>query len=69
MPIDLDDPIVLMPSWASTSNGHAWPWPISVLATREWDLEDARSVIEQLVHEIPDHDVRGRFARLSTAVC
>jgi hypothetical protein len=54
---------------------------LKVLATRERDLEDARSVIEtqgkrlddalirteiqQLIEEIPDHDVRGRFARLS----
>jgi hypothetical protein len=52
---------------------------------RERDLEDARSVIEtqrtrldeslirteiqQLITEIPDHDIRGRFARLSTAAC
>ena len=58
---------------------------MKVLATRERDLEDARSVIEtqrtrldqslirteirQLIEEIPDHDVRGRFARLSTAGC
>ena len=58
---------------------------LKVLATRERDLEDARSVIEkqrtrldfalirteiqQLSDEIPDHDVRGRFARLSTADC
>lgn len=57
---------------------------LKVLATRERDLEDARSVIEtqrtrldlalirteiqQLIDEVPDHDVRGRFARLSTAV-
>lgn len=57
---------------------------LKVLATRERDLEDARSVLEtqrprldlelirteihQLIDEIPDHDVRGRFARLSTAV-
>lgn len=56
---------------------------LKVLATRDRDLEDARSVIEtqrarldlalirmeiqQLSDEIPDHDVRGRFARLSTA--
>jgi len=54
---------------------------LKVLATRERDLEDARSVIDtqrtrldealirteiqQLVEEIPDHDIRGRFARLS----
>ncbi len=54
---------------------------LKVLATRERDLEDARSVIEmqrprldvaliqmeieQLIEEIPDHDIRGRFARLS----
>ena len=54
---------------------------LKVLATRERDLEAARSVIEtqrtrldhalirmeieQLIDEIPDHDVRGRFARLS----
>jgi nucleotidyltransferase DUF2204 len=58
---------------------------LKVLATRERDLEDARSVIEtqqarldmtmirmeiqQLIEEIPDHDIRGRFARLSTATC
>jgi hypothetical protein len=51
-----------------------------VLATRDRDLEDARSVIEaqrkrldeslireeieRLAEEIPDHDIRGRFARL-----
>jgi Nucleotidyl transferase of unknown function (DUF2204) len=56
---------------------------LKVLATRERDLEDARSVmetqrtrldhalirteIEQLIDEIPDHDVRGRFARLLPA--
>lgn len=56
---------------------------LKVLATRERDLEDARSVIEtqrtrldhalirtelqQLVEEIPDHDIRGRVARLSIA--
>jgi hypothetical protein len=55
-----------------------------VLATRERDLEDARSVldvqrprlddtlirteIQQLVEEIPDHDIRGRFRRLSEGV-
>lgn len=54
---------------------------LKVLATRERDLEDALSVIEaqrtrldetlirteiqQLIEEIPDHDIRGRFARLS----
>ena len=54
---------------------------LKVLATRERDLEDARSVIEtqrtrldealirmeieQLIAEIPDHDIAGRFARLS----
>ena len=54
---------------------------LKVLATRERDLEDARSVIEmqrprldealiqteiqKLIEEIPDHDIRGRFARLS----
>lgn len=54
---------------------------LKVLSTRERDLEDARSVIEtqrsrldealirteiqQLIEEIPDHDIRGRFARLS----
>jgi hypothetical protein len=53
---------------------------LKVLATRERDLEDARSVIEtqrtrldealiraeinQLIDEIPDHDIRGRFATL-----
>ena len=53
---------------------------LKVLATRERDLEDARSVIatqhgrldetlilteiEQLIEEIPDHYVRERFARL-----
>jgi hypothetical protein len=53
---------------------------LKVLATRERDLEDARSVIltqrtrldealiqreiQQLIEEIPDHDIRGRFARL-----
>ena len=53
---------------------------LKVLATRERDLEDARSVIEtqrarldeslirteiqQLAEEIPDHDIRGRFVRL-----
>jgi hypothetical protein len=53
---------------------------LKVLATRERDLEDAHSVIEtqrtrldealiraeinQLVDEIPDHDIRGRFASL-----
>jgi hypothetical protein len=53
---------------------------LKVLATRDRDLEDARSVveaqrtrldkalihaeIEQLVEEIPDHDIRGRFTRL-----
>ena len=57
---------------------------LKVLATRERDLEDARSVIEtqhtrldlalirteieRLIEEIPDHDVRGRFGRLSTAI-
>lgn len=56
---------------------------LKVLATRERDLEDARSVIdtqrtrldhslirteiEQLIQEIPDHDIRGRFARISAA--
>lgn len=54
---------------------------LKVLATRERDLEDARSVIEtqrarldemliraeieQLIAEIPDHDIRERFAALS----
>ncbi len=54
---------------------------LKVLATRERDLEDARSVIEmqgtrldealirveieELIEEIPDHDIRGRFATLS----
>jgi hypothetical protein len=54
---------------------------LKVLATRERDLEDARSVIgmqrprldealirmeiEQLIEEIPDYDIRGRFAGLS----
>lgn len=58
---------------------------LKVLATRERDLEDARSVLEtqrtrldeslirteiqQLIEEIPDHDIRGRFARLSAATC
>lgn len=58
---------------------------LKVLATRERDLDDARSVIEtlgarldealirteiqRLIEEIPDHDIRGRFARLSTATC
>jgi hypothetical protein len=58
---------------------------LKVLATRERDLEDACSVIEtqrtrldhalirteiqQLIDEIPDHDVRGRFARLLPADC
>jgi len=53
---------------------------LKVLATRERDLEDARSVlemqrarldralieaeIEHLIEEIPDHDIRGRFARV-----
>jgi hypothetical protein len=53
---------------------------LKVLATRERDLEDARSVIEtqrprldealirleikQLIEEILDHDIRGRFATL-----
>jgi hypothetical protein len=53
---------------------------LKVLATRERDLEDARSVIEtqrarldealirleikQLLDEIADHDIRGRFAAL-----
>ena len=53
---------------------------LKVLATRDRDLDDARSVIEaqrtrldeslireeieQLIGEIPDHDIRGRFARL-----
>lgn len=53
---------------------------LKILATRERDLEDARSVIEtqrprlddvligteveRLIQEIPDHDIRGRFARL-----
>lgn len=57
---------------------------LKVLATRERDIEDARSVIEtqrtrldeslirteiqQLIEEIPDHDIRGRFARLSAAI-
>jgi hypothetical protein len=56
---------------------------LKVLATRERDLEDARSVIEmqrprldealirmeieQLIAEIPDHDIRRRFAKLSQA--
>jgi hypothetical protein len=54
---------------------------LKVLATRERDLEDARSVIEtqrarldetlirteieHLIEEIPDHDIRGRFEALS----
>jgi hypothetical protein len=54
---------------------------LKVLATRERDLDDARSVIEmqgtrldealirmeieELIEEIPDHDIRGRFAKLS----
>jgi hypothetical protein len=58
---------------------------LKVLATRERDLEDARTVIdtqrtrldhslirteiERLIEEIPDHDIRGRFARLSAASC
>ena len=53
---------------------------LKVLATRERDLEDARSVIEtqrtrldealirteiqQLIEEIPDHDIDNRFARV-----
>lgn len=53
---------------------------LKVLATRERDLEDARSVIEmqrprldetlirmeieQLIAEIPDHEIRARFATL-----
>lgn len=53
---------------------------LKVLATRERDLDDARSVIEmqrtrldgelirtevrRLIEEIPDHDIRGRFARV-----
>jgi len=53
---------------------------LKVLATRERDLEDAQSVIEtqrrrldgalirseieRLIEEIPDHDIRGRFAKL-----
>lgn len=57
---------------------------LKVLATRERDLEDARSVvdtqrkrldhslirteIERLIEEIPDHEIRARFARLSDAV-
>ena len=57
---------------------------LKVLATRERDLGDARSVIEtqrtrldealirmeiqQLIEEIPDHDIRRRFARLSRNV-
>lgn len=56
---------------------------LKVLATRERDLEDAHSVIrtqrarlddslirteiQQLIEEIPDHDIQGRFARLSAA--
>jgi hypothetical protein len=56
---------------------------LKVLSTRERDLEDARSVIEtqqtrldealirseieQLIDEIPDHDIRGRFGRLIAA--
>jgi hypothetical protein len=56
---------------------------LKVLATRDRDLEDARSVLEmqrarldhalirmeiqQLIDEIPDHDIRGRFARLTAA--
>lgn len=58
---------------------------LKVLATRERDLEDARSVIEvqrtrldhslirteieKLSEEISDHDIRGRFARLSPPAC
>jgi hypothetical protein len=57
---------------------------LKVLSTRERDLEDARSVIEtqrtrldhalirteieQLIDEITDHDISGRFARLSTEI-
>lgn len=57
---------------------------LKVLATRDRDLEDARSVIEtqrtrldasvirteveQLIGEIEDHDIRGRWVRLSTAM-
>ncbi len=53
---------------------------LKVLSTRERDLEDARSVIamqqaaldgalirgeiEQLIEEIPEYDIRARFARL-----
>ncbi len=53
---------------------------LKLLATRERDLEDARSVvetqltrldmtlirteIERLIEEIPDHDIRARFAKL-----
>lgn len=53
---------------------------LKVLSTRERDLEDARSVLEtqrtrldealmreeinELIDEIPDHDIRGRFASL-----
>ena len=53
---------------------------LKVLATRERDLDDARSVMEtqrarldaalirteiqQLAEEIPDHDIRGRFVRV-----
>ncbi|MEO8379829.1 MAG: nucleotidyltransferase [Acidobacteriota bacterium] len=58
---------------------------LKVLATRERDLEDAQSVIDtqrtrldqslirteiqHLIEEVPDHDIRGRFARLSTTIC
>lgn len=53
---------------------------LKVLSTRERDLDDARSVIgtqrtrldealiraeiNQLIDEIPDHDIGGRFATL-----
>ncbi|HKR63940.1 MAG TPA: nucleotidyltransferase [Thermoanaerobaculia bacterium] len=54
---------------------------LKVLATRDRDLEDARTVIakqrtrldhalvrdeiQQLIEEIPDHDIRDRYAKLS----
>ncbi len=43
----------------------------SVLETQRTRLDESliRTEIQQLVEEIPDHDIRGRFARLSAATC
>src|SRR5690348_10016726 len=73
MPIDLDDPVALRGQEIRATSPEDFVI-LKVLATRDRDLEDARSVIEtqrarldlalirmeiqQLSDEIPDHDIR-----------